>query len=100
MNTPELINQIQTLYTNIYQADRLAKLSNSVENLAPVIRHALEHFLTTSTHLEINILGHSVQSLMQGSKQNELAAYLTLDWLIREPQRAQEVLKRGYDKII
>jgi hypothetical protein len=100
MNTPELLSKIQTLYPNIYQGARLEKLSNSVENLAPVIRHAIEHFLTTSTHLEITILGHSVQSLMQGSEQNELAAYLTLDWLIREPQKAQEVLKRGYDKVI
>ncbi len=36
---------------------------------------------------------------MELHKMNPIAAFLTLDWLIREPEQAIESLKHGYDFI-
>lgn len=48
---------------------------------------------------EIEVEGYTVASLMQRQGMNPIAAFLTLDWLFREPERARASLRRGHDRV-
>lgn len=42
--------------------------------------------------------GYSLTFLVNNMKMQPVGAFTTLDWLIREPTKALEALKRGYDR--
>ena len=45
----------------------------------------------------LDVEGYTFESLTESYKMNPIAAFLTLDWLIREPERAKGSLRRGHD---
>lgn len=51
------------------------------------------------TEPNVEVHGYSVQRLEQEHGMNPIAAFLTLDWLVREPERALESLRRGHDRV-
>jgi hypothetical protein len=44
--------------------------------------------------------GYTVASLIADYRMKVVGAFLTLDWLYREPDVASAALKRGYDRIV
>lgn len=48
---------------------------------------------------DVNIHGYSIERLQSEHGMNTIAAFLTLDWLLREPERATHSLRKGHDKI-
>jgi len=74
-------------------ADKLADAS-------PDIQDAFMRWWTTGRlpdpeNLEIE--GYTVQRLMEEHGMKPVAAFLTLDWLRREPEKARASLKKGHD---
>lgn len=99
MNDQEIIKAIQLKFPGVYPDQRFSVLMPEINKMLPVVRLAFENFLLTGENQEINLLGYSVKQLRQTQGMNELAAYLTLSWLIREPVLADSSLKRGHDRI-
>lgn len=53
-----------------------------------------------SGHIEsVEVEGYGVQQLMREHQFNPIAAFLTLDWLIKEPGNAKAALARGHDRV-
>ena len=48
----------------------------------------------------VDVEEYTFESLTESYKMNPIAAFLTLDWLVREPKRAKESLKHGHDYIM
>ena len=48
---------------------------------------------------DLEIEGYTVQRLAAEHGMKPIAAFLTLDWLVREPQRALTSLRRGHDRV-
>ena len=64
-----------------------------IEKLAPHIAAAFEKWFRTGIVEEIEVEGYSVASLRAIRKNmNVVGAYLTLDFLSREPERAKQAL--------
>lgn len=97
MTIEAVIAQIQTKYPETYSKDKTQMLIASFEKMSPIIRKALEAYLQTDQHEQLNILGITVEKLMTENSMNEIAAYLALDWIIREPDQALKSLKKGHD---
>lgn len=97
MSNEELVNLIQSKHPEAYPNDKVHILTSGLEKMSPLIKKALETFLRTNEHKEINLLGYSIQNLIAEQSMNEIAAYLTLDWIIREPDKAIKSLKKGHD---
>lgn len=97
MSNEEIIKLIQSKYPKLYPNDKVYILTSVLEKMSPLVKKALETFLQTNEHKEINLFGYSVQNLIAQQGMNEIAAYLTLDWIIREPDKAIESLKKGHD---
>lgn len=94
MDNQQIIQAIQSKYPDKYSSE---KISSSLEKMSPVIKKALVEFLQNHQHPQINLEGYTVEKLVNESGMNEIAAYLTLDWIIREPEQALDSLKKGHD---
>lgn len=97
MNNNEIIDKIRSTYPNIYPDNKVDNLRLTLGKMSPVIKKALVSFLENGNHEEIILLGYSVEKLVKEHGMNEYAAYATLDWIIREPERAVGSLKKGHD---
>lgn len=64
-----------------------------ISKLAPDIYAAFESWLNTGVIKEVEVEGYTVSSIREKKKNmNIVGAYLTLDWLRREPQQAKFAL--------
>ena len=48
----------------------------------------------------LEIAGYTLTRLIHGHAMSPIAAFLTLDWLDREPENAKASLGRGHDQIV
>ncbi len=48
---------------------------------------------------DFQVEGYSPQSLFNEHGMNPIAAFLTLDWLGREPEKALASLRKGHDRV-
>lgn len=99
MNDNEIIDKIRAKYPDTYPGDKINTLISSLKEMSPVIKRGLASFLETGNHEEITLLGYSVEKLNKDAGMNEIAAYLTLDWIVREPDKAVSSLRRGHDVV-
>jgi hypothetical protein len=68
---------------------------DKITRMAPDIYEAFESWFNTGAVKEIEVEGYTVASLRQKKKNmNIIGAYLTLDWLRREPQKAKFALNQ------
>ena len=74
-------------------AERLeVKLKGISDDLKPILNTWLK-FGVENSDIEFN--GYSIDSLMKKDGVKFTGALLTLDWLIREPQKAILVIEKG-----
>lgn len=84
---------IERLNCDEKTAERLeSKLNGIADELKPVLNAWLESGTETSD-LEFN--GYSINSLMKKDGMKFTGALLTLDWLIRDPEKAASVIEKG-----
>ena len=102
MNTIELTSRLKEIESikNSCKPEYLDKnvrmLVNKIENCMPEIRVAIENWLLSNKEIDIEISGINYSELLEKAKMTPLAAYLTLDWVSREPTMALASLKRDY----
>jgi hypothetical protein len=78
-----------------YPAFMAEKTIDKVEKLDPLIYQEFERWLDSGEEPRTEIEGYSVKKLINKYKMNEVGAFLTLDWLKREPDEAKKALSRG-----
>lgn len=84
---------IQRLNCDKKTAERLEMKLNAIsDELKPILNDWLEY---GSENSEIEFYGYSINSLMKKEGMKFTGALLTLDWLIREPQKAASVIEKG-----
>lgn len=101
MDNDQLLKLIENKfpYNTNKHTGRMGRMREGLEKMSPIIKRCLVNFLETGKIEEINLLGYSVEILKEKHGMTELAAYLTLDWLIREPDKAVKSLLRGHDVV-
>lgn len=100
MDNNELINKITVQYPSLFSGEKRDLLQESLIKMSPVIKYCLEQYLTDGTVLELNLLGHSLNSLVNEHQMNPVAAFLTLDWIVREPLAATRSVNSGHDRVV
>jgi hypothetical protein len=66
----------------------------------PSVRSIFQEWWKTGNLLELTVEGYSLSSLIAEHNLKPIGAFLTLDWLIREPEQAKAALQKGHDKVI
>ncbi len=74
-------------------------VADKLENCSPEIQAAFWEWWNTGSLSEIQIEGYTIQRLMAEHHMKPIAAFLTLDWLQREPQKALVSLTKGHDQV-
>ena len=92
MNRDTLLGLLKEERYPEYMIDNtIAKL----EHLQPNIASIFAEWATTGKIPEISIEGYTFSTLTHNFGMKPIGAFLTLDWLVREPQRARAALKKG-----
>ena len=65
----------------------------------PKIKDAFQKWWTDGSISPVAVAEVTVHQLMTEHGMKPIAAFLTLDWLIREPDKAKASLLRGHDRI-
>ena len=99
MNKTNYQRLIDDRFPGIYSGSRMESVLELLASpsLDAVVRLHLETFLKKGTLDDLTVEGYSVTRLIKEHGMNELAAFLTLDWLKQEPEKAKASLARGSD---
>lgn len=72
------------------------KLEQKLSGISPLLQPVLEDWLQTGNEdSDLQVHGYSVNSLMQTYGISFTGALLSLDWLIREPEKAAAAIEKG-----
>ncbi|MCX6344888.1 MAG: hypothetical protein NT018_07420 [Armatimonadetes bacterium] len=74
-------------------------MADKARKLDPTLRHEFLRWWNTGSTTEIAVEGYTVERLMRENSQNLLAALFTLDWLLREPDKAIAAIEEGHDVV-
>ena len=69
--------------------------SEKLEKLQPEILSAFTQWLSDGKTPSISIENFSFQDLTMKFGMTPVGAFITLDWLVREPEKAKRSLERG-----
>lgn len=79
-----------------YQSHEADTVVRDLERLSPVLRPILERWLADGTESDSQVFhGYSIDRLRASSRMNFIAALLTLDWVVRDPDKATSVIRKG-----
>jgi hypothetical protein len=83
-----------------YTEKNVARVALDLQACTPVVQEAFEKWWCgegLDPHLEVK--GYTLKRLIEEYGLGPVAAFLDIDWLIQEPERALKALSRGYDII-
>lgn len=74
-------------------------VARQLAQLDPKLADAFSRWWRDGSTTDIEIEGFTVQRLMNEHRMNPIAAFLTLNWLLREPNKALISLAKGHDSV-
>lgn len=82
-----------------YEDNRAKSVVEELSQCAPEILAAFRHWWETGKLGDLEVEGYTVSKLMEQYGMNPFAAFLTLDWLWKEPKVASQAIAQGYDYV-
>jgi hypothetical protein len=93
----QLLSRLMTEWR--YGEEEAQSVAAELEHCAPEVLAAFHIWWETGTLGIFEVQGYTVAHLMEEYQMNPIAAFLTLDWLWKEPDVALGALAEGYDII-
>lgn len=88
-------NIIMILCAQDYPDYMLAQTADKVERMDKEIMAAFEEWVDCNVIPSIEIEGWNYNKLVETFKMRPVAAFLALDWLMRDPEKAIKALNKG-----
>ena len=85
----------QLLIDNGYPTHMIEKTIEKIEHFQPIVKKAFNDWVASGQDPKIEIQGYSFAQLIKDYGMKAIGAFITLDWLIRDPENASRSLKRG-----
>ena len=86
---------LEILKDENYPSHMIENTLHKLSNLQPQIAAALKKWLEDGKTPSLNVEGYTFSVLTTKFGMQPIGAFLTLNWLCREPQKASNALKRG-----
>ena len=86
---------IEILKEQGYPTFMLEKTADKVENLSLPLKESFSLWVESGREPSLSIKGYSYSILIEKFKMKPVGAFITLDWIMREPEKAIENLNRG-----
>lgn len=102
MNT---LNQLESGFSRLiaefgYSSQGARLVWGRLCHLDPTIASSFFGWWVQGIEPDLEVHGYSVKRLEEEHGMTPIAAFLTLDWLVREPERAQRSLEKGHDRVV
>lgn len=88
-------NIIMILCSQDYPEYMLETTADKVENMNKSLKEAFEDWANNGTIPTIEVEGWSYNRLIEKYNMRPVAAFLALDWLKRDPEKATKSLEKG-----
>jgi len=82
-----------------YDTKGAALIAEKLLNLQTSVASQFQEWWLTGTLNNLIVQDYSIKRLQSEHGMNTIAAFLTLDWLVREPEKARRSLRKGHDRI-
>ena len=100
MEIPQIRKKIQEKWPKDYQQEHtLTATLEDIGKFPEALRIEFEKFLKTDELPKIDIESWSLENLIKEKSLHPVGAFIILDWLQREPEKAKRALERGFDSI-
>lgn len=86
---------IEILKEEAYPEYMIEQTANKLENLVPEIKDVFEQWHLDGAIPSITLEGYTFQTLVNQFGMKPVGAFITLDWLKREPEKAARALEKG-----
>lgn len=86
---------IEILKEEAYPEYMIEQTANKLENLVPEIKDVFEQWHLDGAIPSITLEGYTYQDLVNFYGMKPVGAFITLDWLKREPEKAARALEKG-----
>lgn len=86
---------IKLLKEQEYPEFMIENTINKIMNFSLVIAEVFELWVNNGREPDINIEGYSYTELVNNWGMKPIGAFITLDWLTREPEKAKISLRKG-----
>jgi len=86
---------IEILKEEAYPEYMIEQTANKLENLVPEIKDVFEQWHFDGAIPSITLEGYTYQDLVNLYGMKPVGAFITLDWLKREPEKAARALEKG-----
>ena len=86
---------LEILKDENYPSHMIENTLHKLSNLQPQTTVALKKWLEDGKTPSLNVEGYTFSVLTTKFGMQPIGAFLTLNWLCREPQKASNALKRG-----
>ena len=86
---------IKLLNEQEYPEFMIENTINKIMNFSLVIAEVFELWVKNGREPDINIEGYSYTELVNNWGMKPIGAFITLDWLTREPEKAKISLRKG-----
>ncbi|MBQ5673530.1 MAG: hypothetical protein IIV45_00335 [Lachnospiraceae bacterium] len=78
-----------------YPEFMIEKTADKIESFSPVVAKAFCSWCERKEQINLVVEGISFNDLVSKWGMNPVGAFITLDWLILEPEKAKKALNRG-----
>lgn len=86
---------IEILKEQGYPTFMLEKTADKVENLSQPLKESFSKWIESGIEPSLSIKGYSYSILIEKFKMRPVGAFITLDWIMREPEKAIESINKG-----
>jgi len=86
---------IEILKEQGYPTFMLEKTADKVENLSQPLKESFSLWVESGIEPSLSIKGYSYSILIEKIKMKPVGAFITLDWIMREPEKAIESINKG-----
>lgn len=97
MNNEELVEILQDDFH--YPSAGASVVAKKIMQFQPELLASFTAFIQKGELPQVSIEGYDLERLMNEFDMTPIAGFLTLDWLMRDPEEAKLTLERGYDTI-
>ena len=99
LNRQELEKLIIERIPGVYNPVGMGEILYTIENADPTVREKIETYLSTGEEPSMEVEGYTYAQLRNERKMNPIAALLTLNFLIKQPEKAKASLSKGSDHV-
>lgn len=86
---------IAVLIKESYPEFMIEQTASKIENFDAEIKEAFELWLSDGTVPKITLEGYTFKDLVHQYGMKPIGAFITMDWLKKEPEKATKALERG-----